>query len=72
MRLTNDEIVHMLEGMDKEARAIKEEALRMSWFMRGGVSYEDAMHLSQQERELIGDIIKEHMKTTKESGMPFF
>jgi hypothetical protein len=62
----------MLEGMDKEARAIKEEALRMSWFMRGGVSYEDAMHLSQQERELIGDIIKEHMKTTKESGMPFF
>ena len=72
MRLTNDEIVHMLEGMDKEARAIKEVALRMSWFMRGGVSYEDAMHLSQQERELIGDIIKEHMKTTKESGMPFF
>lgn len=72
MKLTNDEIVHMLEGMDKEARAIKEEALRMSWFMRGGVSYEDAMHLSQQERELIGDIIKEHMKTTKESGMPFF
>jgi hypothetical protein len=40
--------------------------------MRGGISYEDAMMLSQQERELISKIIKENMETTKKSGMPFF
>jgi hypothetical protein len=58
--------------MDKESRAIKDESLRISWFMRGGVSYEDAMYMSLQERELIGEIIKKNMETTKESGMPFF
>jgi hypothetical protein len=40
--------------------------------MRGGVSYEEAMQLNQQEREIISDIIKEHIETTKESGLPFF
>ena len=40
--------------------------------MRGGVSYDEAMQLSQIEREIIGDIIKEHIETTKESGLPFF
>jgi hypothetical protein len=44
----------------------------MSWFMRGGLSYDDAMALSVQEREIIGNIIKKNMETTKESGLPFF
>jgi hypothetical protein len=40
--------------------------------MRGGLQYEDALLLSQSERELIGKIIKENMETTKKSQMPFF
>jgi len=40
--------------------------------MRGGISYDDAMALSSQEREIIGNIIKKNMETTKESGLPFF
>lgn len=62
----------MLEGYDKEVRALKNEALKMSWYMRGGLTYEDAMFLSQSEREMIGDIIKENMEITKKSGLNFF
>ena len=65
-------IEKLVEGMDKEARAIKDEALRMVWWMRGGLSYEDAMLLSNNEKELIGEIIKDNMKATKDSGLPFF
>lgn len=65
-------IESLLENMDKEARAIKDEALRTTWWMRGGLSYEDAMMLSQSEKELIGEIIKDNMKATKDSGLPFF
>jgi len=72
LTLTNDEIVQLIDEMDKEARALKEEALKMSWFMRGGVTYDDAMCLSNQERQMIAEIIKNNMETTKESGMPFF
>lgn len=58
--------------MDKEIEGIKMEALKMTWFMRGGLSYESAMQLSLSERKLIGKIITENMETTKKSGLPFF
>ena len=40
--------------------------------MRGGVTYEEAMQMSQSERGIINDIAKENMETTKKSGLPFF
>lgn len=40
--------------------------------MRGGVTYEEAMQLSFHEKEIISQIIKDNMKITKESGIPFF
>jgi len=40
--------------------------------MRGSVSYDDAMHLSQSERDIISSIIKDNLETTKKSGLPFF
>lgn len=58
--------------MDKETSSIRQEALKMSWFMRGGLTYDQAMQLSQSERDLVNKIIKENMETTKKSGLPFF
>ena len=40
--------------------------------MRGGLTYDEAMFLSQQEREIIAKIISDNLETTKESGLPFF
>lgn len=72
MTITDEEIVLLIEGYEKEARALKNEALKMSWYMRGGLSYDDAMSLGQSERELIGELIKDNMEVTKKSGLPFF
>jgi hypothetical protein len=58
--------------MEKEARAIRDEALRFTWWMRGGLSYDDAMMLGQTEKEIINEIINDNMKSTKDSGLPFF
>jgi hypothetical protein len=62
----------MLEQMEKEAMDIRQEALKMSWYMRGGLSYEQALQLSTAERKLIGELVKDHLETTKKSGLPFF
>jgi hypothetical protein len=37
-----------------------------------GMSYGEAMHLSFEERSIIGDIIKENLETTKKTNLPFF
>jgi hypothetical protein len=58
--------------MEKEAASIKTEALKMCWYMRGGISFEEIMNLSQSERDLIGTIIKENLDTTKKTGLAFF
>lgn len=44
----------------------------MSWFMRGGLTYDQALCLNIQEREIINEIIKDNLETTKKSGLPFF
>jgi hypothetical protein len=62
----------MIDSMEKEANGIRDEALKMSWYMRGGITYNDAMNLSPKEREIVAKIIKENLETTKKSGMPFF
>ena len=72
MSLDNNAIVELIYQFDKESKAIKEEALKMTWFMRGGVSYEEIMMLGFDEREIINKIIKSNLESTKESGLPFF
>ena len=37
-----------------------------------GMSYSEAMNLSWEERELVNEIIKENLETTKTTGLPFF
>jgi hypothetical protein len=62
----------MVDAMEKETRDIRLDVLKLCWYMRGGVTYEEAMQMSQQERSVINDIIKDNMETTKKSGLPFF
>ena len=40
--------------------------------MRGGITYDEAMALSFNEREIINKIIKGNIETTQKSGLPFF
>ena len=72
MDLSNENIEKYLEKLDKEAKAFKDEALRICWYMRGSISYNDAMFLSNTDIEIINKIIKDNMETTKNSGLPFF
>jgi hypothetical protein len=58
--------------MESDVRSIKHNALKLSWFMRGGISYTDVLNLSVQERESISKIIEDNLETTKKSNLPFF
>ena len=65
------EILQESEKLDKEAKNLKKDVLKLCWFMRG-LSYSEAMNLSWDEREIVAEIIKENLETTKKSGLPFF
>ena len=69
---TSEQIAKIVDGMEKESNDIRQEAIKMTWYMRGGLSYDQALQLSVAERKIIGELIKENLETTKKSGLPFF
>lgn len=72
MNLKSEEIVELIDQMEKESSDIRQEALRMAWYMRGGLTYDQALQLSSSERGLINDLIKANLETTKKTGLNFF
>lgn len=72
LTLTHDEISKYVDQMEKETNEIRQEALKLCWYMRGGINYDQALQLSTTERDLISNIVKENLETTKKSGLPFF
>jgi hypothetical protein len=62
----------LLNQMEREANELKRQGLKMSWYMRGGATYEDVMNMSHAERTMISELIKDNLETTKNSKLPFF
>ena len=58
--------------MESSQKDLKHELVKISWYMRGGLSYSEASALSPTEREIIANLVKENMETTKKTGQPFF
>ncbi len=72
LTLTPEKVMKLIADYEKDVEEIKRGALQMSWYMRGGVSYEDVLNMSQTERMAISGIIEQNLETTKKSQMPFF
>lgn len=70
--MNSDQIAKLVDQMEKESNDIRQEAVKMAWYMRGGLTYDQAMQLGLTERRIISELIKENLETTKKSGLPFF
>lgn len=62
----------LIDSYETIVNDIKKGALQMSWYMRGGVTYEDVLNMSSFERQQISKIIDDNLDATKKSGLPFF
>jgi hypothetical protein len=58
--------------LESESKNIKMDILKSCWFMRGGLTYQEGLNLSQSEREIIAQLVKDNMETAKKTGQPFF
>ena len=58
--------------MERDTKAIKKNAQRIAWYMRGGISYVDVLNMSPDEITSANEIIEENLETTKKTGMAFF
>jgi signal-transduction protein with cAMP-binding, CBS, and nucleotidyltransferase domain len=70
--MSPEDMVTYFNRLENQSKALKEEALRLAWYMRGSVSYDEAMLLTDTDRAIISKIVKDNLETSKKSGMPFF
>jgi hypothetical protein len=72
LTLNTEEILGLVKSYENQVKQIKDEILRLCWYMRGGVNYNDAMMMSVEDRQIIGKIVTDNLETSKKSGLPFF
>lgn len=72
MSLEPSEVEELIKGYEDEVRALKDDSLRLAWYMRGALSYNEAMMLGLSDKEILAKIIKDNIKTTEETKLPFF
>tara|TARA_Y100001938_G_scaffold136687_1_gene199908 strand:+ start:6099 stop:6311 length:213 start_codon:yes stop_codon:yes gene_type:complete len=68
----DSEIVSYLKDFDNQTKNLKLELMKICWHMRGGMSWQEALNLSPDERGIAAKLVKENMETTKKTGQPFF
>ena len=72
LNLNPESIKKQIEQMDEYASAIKKNCLQLAWYMRGSVTYEDVLNMSDAERKHINSIVESNLEITKKSNLPFF
>ena len=58
--------------MDSDVKNLKHELLKICWYMRGGVTYQESLNMDVEERKIVAQIVKDNLETTKKSGRDFF
>lgn len=69
--MTLPEILQEAKQLDLAARSIKKEVFQLCWHMRG-LGVEEGIMLSHEDRQIMAEMVREHMEITKKSGMPYF
>ena len=59
-----------MEDLEKESKALIKQITEICWYMRGGISREEAWSLSFIERQEVFKLINENIKRTKDAKMP--
>lgn len=68
----DSDIIKYFKDLEGESKNLKMDLFKICWFMRGGISYQESLNLSPDERKIISDLVKENLETTKKTGRDFF
>ncbi len=72
MYLDNDGIDRVVKEYEKDTKALREDLIKICWYMRGGITISEAFLLTMDDRMLVNNLIEANLETTKTSGLPFF
>lgn len=69
MNLKPEQISDLLEKMEAESRAIIKEMAEICWYMRGSITWDQALRLTHTEKKAISSVIKDNIERTEKTGL---
>ena len=70
--MSSEDMMEYFTQLDNQVKALKHEVLKLCWFMRGAISFDEGMLLSLDDRNSIAKLVNDNLETTKKSGLPYF
>lgn len=67
-----DEIRNLIILLKKEVKMLITEAIELSYFSRGSISYTDILNMSPEEREMVRDFLENRLKQAQKMPIPIF
>ncbi len=61
-----------IKDLESDTKNLKMELMKICWYMRGGMTWQESLNLSPDEREIVSKLVKENLDTAKKTGQPFF
>ena len=72
MSMPNSDIATYIDNLELSTKGIKDEIYKISWYMRGGVTAQELLHIySYEDRTIMSNIIKDDIETTQKTKLPF-
>lgn len=70
--MSNSDIPKFINNLESAIKVIKDEIFKISWYMRGGVTSQELLHIySYEDRTIMSNIIKDNIETTQKTKLPF-
>ena len=64
------EIKQEIAKMEAEKKSFRFDLVRMCWYMRGGMTLNEAYLLPPQDREIVFKLVEENMENVKKTKLP--
>lgn len=69
---TVDEKIKYIKKLQKEAELIIEDVVTLIYYMRGAVSYTEAMYMTYAERRIIDEFLKKRFEFESKRPNPIY
>lgn len=68
--VTPEEVSHIVKEYDADQRSFMELIVSLQWYMRGGLTREEAWATTPKERELYSELIADRIKLVEKTKLP--
>jgi hypothetical protein len=70
LTLSPSEIEEYFKDLENTNKNLKNELVRLCWYMRGSLDYNTAFELGPEDRSMMADLVKENIENVKATKMP--